>query len=214
MAETWLSNGATVQVDGNDITFSHGITTGTTVAATGNITSDATVIGDSGVRSGSNMQVDYDTVSNDTAGITFYYGDDTDPRDGTYILDCYDDGSREVFRVIVPGTQLANVYDTAGWRAGSARHNKEEIRDITDSELIDLLITLKNDVVKRYKRKNSIDGDEIGVIAEEGNDFITGGNHECIAPIKYCGYLHAVIKGLYLKMENMQAQINELKGIS
>lgn len=221
MAETWLNNGAHVQVDGNNITFSHGVdvssgvTVGNTLGVTGAVTCSSGVDVTHTLECGIGVEVDTINTATDTVGITWYYGDGASAQDGSFYIDCYHDGTRECLRVVKGATQCGKIYDNSGWQAGCSREYKEDIRDITPEELKTFLASLENDEPKKYKRIGSDHGDEVGVIAEEANNFINGDNDEWIAPIRYCGYLHTVIKAMQVdfneKIADLQAQIDELK---
>lgn len=193
MAETWLENGSfKAEIDSGNLRLSGG-----------------------DLLQGRKLSVDYDTVATDTDGIFWYYGNGSSPRVDYFYMDCYFDGAREVLRVINATTQNANIYDTAGWRAGSSQKYKGNIRTLIEKDLENLLTAFRNNDVKIFNRKDAPNIDEVGVIAEEADSLITGGDTQSIAPIKYCGYLHSIIKAMdveYTKqVEDLQSQITDLQ---
>ncbi len=159
------------------------------------------------------LRVDINTVSTDSNGIYWHVGNGS----SAYYRYVYQDIADGYFRVRALDTNtwgevtLARVNKTSGWEAGCSAELKRDIVEVGTARMDAIRTDFKALKVYTYERKDDPGRAEIGVIAETTSPWIKGSSDDAVSPLRWLGYLTAVVKDQQAQLDQLRLEIEALK---
>jgi hypothetical protein len=204
--DIWASGTSSIASFKNnlDTTFSGNVGIGTTTPRVRLDVSGAS----SYIVSGGGIAADYDNPATDTQGIFWYAGNGASPRTTSYYMDI----AGGALRVVGSSVQYAYVSDATGWKAGSSRTLKQNIKQLGSEDYQALYEDFSKLPVFSYEYKSSPGDKQIGIIAEETSPLIIGSDTNGVSPTRWVGYLTGVVKYQAQRIEDLEKNNTELAG--
>ena len=172
--------------------------------------------GDSGmpgeVKMPAGLTVDENTASSDSFGITWYSGNGSVAQNDRVLMDIFNNDFRVVGALNGGAAAIWAIVDnSSGWRAGSSQELKQNINELTSTDLKDLRVAFNQNKIYEYERKDDPGIKEIGFIAEEAPAIILGSDGKTVSYLKAIGALAALDKEQEMRIQNLEKRISSLE---